>query len=131
VLDIETPIKLFQKIEKNLQARELSQAGPSQIEAQCQKLLDVVQSAIETSIPWAKPSVCSIPDFDDEYKAAVKEVRRLRRRRTVTRDPYDWMRYSESHNMKNLLVKKALFRAHRRRVQQVIEDCLFPCYAWA
>jgi hypothetical protein len=62
VLDIETPIpvqqkrrnwsatddnKLFQKIEKNLQARELSQAGPSQIEAQCQNLLNVVQSAIE------------------------------------------------------------------------------------
>jgi hypothetical protein len=106
VLDIETPVlvqqkrrnwnatddnKLIQKIEEVLQARDLSQAGPPQIEAQCQKLLDVVQSAIEASTPWAKPSAWSNPDFDQECKASVKEVRRLRRRHTRTKDPYDWM----------------------------------------
>ncbi|KAJ5144459.1 hypothetical protein N7526_001967 [Penicillium atrosanguineum] len=137
ILDIETPAliqqkrrnwnatddkKLIQKIEEGLQARDLSQAGPPQVEAQCQKLLDVVQSAIEASTPWAKPSAWSNPDFDQECKAAVKEVRRLRRRHTRTKDPYDWMCYSEARNQKTRLVKKALSRAHRRRVQQVIED---------
>ena len=137
MLDIETPAlvqqkrrnwnatddkKLIQKIEEGLQARDLSGAGPPQIEAQCQKLLDVVQSAIETSTPWAKPSAWSNPDFDQECKAAVKEVRRLRRRHTRTKDPYDWMCYSEARNQRTRLVKKALSRAHRRRVQQVIED---------
>ena len=68
---------------------DLSQAGPPQIEAQCRTLLDIVQSAIETSTPWAKPSVWSNTDFDDECKAAVKEVRRLRRRHTRTEDPYE------------------------------------------
>ena len=137
VLDIETPVltqqkrrnwnatdekKLIQKIEEDLQARDLSQASPPQIEAQCQKLIDVVQSAIETSTPWANPSAWSNPDFDEECKAAVKEVRRLRRRHTRTKDPYDWMCYSEARNAKARLVKRTLSRAHRRRVQQVIED---------
>ncbi|KAJ5117510.1 zinc knuckle domain protein [Penicillium atrosanguineum] len=137
VLDIETPVlvqqkrrnwnatddnKLIQKIEEDLKAKDLSQAGPPQIEAQCQKLLETVQSAIQASTPWAKPSTWSNPDFDDECKAAVKEVRRLRRRHTRTKDPYDWMRYSEARNKKTRLVKRALSRAHRRRVQQVIED---------
>ncbi|XRM42620.1 hypothetical protein ABZX51_005830 [Aspergillus tubingensis] len=57
------------------------------------------------------------PDFDDECKAAVKEVRRLRRRHTRTKDPYDWMQYTHARNIKSRLVKKALSRAHRRRVQ--------------
>ncbi|KAJ5313174.1 uncharacterized protein N7443_000058 [Penicillium atrosanguineum] len=92
------------------------------IETPCQKLLDTVQSAIEASTLWAKPSIWSNPDFDNECKAAVKEVRRLRRRHTRTKDPYDWMRYSEARNKKTRLVKRALSRAHRRRVQQVIED---------
>ncbi|KAJ5330279.1 zinc knuckle domain protein [Penicillium atrosanguineum] len=66
VLDIETPVlvqqkrrnwnatddnKLIQKAEEDLKAKDLSQAGPPQIEAQCQKLLDTVQSAIEASTP--------------------------------------------------------------------------------
>ncbi|KAJ5323416.1 hypothetical protein N7476_002016 [Penicillium atrosanguineum] len=104
VLDIETPVliqqkrrnwnatddnKLIQKIKEDSKAKDLSQAGPPQIEAQCQKLLDTVQSAIEASTPWAKPSTWSNPDFDNECKAAVKEVRRLRRRHTRTKDPYD------------------------------------------
>ncbi|KAI3184976.1 hypothetical protein DTO027I6_9891 [Penicillium roqueforti] len=137
VLDIKTPIaiqqnrrnwnatdnkKLIQKVEASLQARDLSQADPQNIEAQCEKLLEVVQSAIEDSTPWAKPSAWSNSDFDDECKAAVKKVRRLRRRHTRTKDPYDWMCYSEARNKKTRLVQKTLSRAHRRRVQQVIED---------
>lgn len=102
--------------------RDLSQADPAQIESQCQTLLDVVQSAIDASTPWANPSVWSNPDFDDECKAAVKEVRRLRRKHTRTKDPYDWMQYSQARNRQTRLVKKALSAAHRRRVQQVIED---------
>ncbi|KAI1829205.1 hypothetical protein DTO027I6_9898 [Penicillium roqueforti] len=137
VLDIETPVltqqkrrnwnatddkKLMQTIEQSLEASDLSEAGPPQIEAQCRTLLDIVHSAIGTSTPWAKPLVWSNPDFDDECKAAVKEVRRLRRKHTRTKDPYDWMIYSEARNKKSRLVKKALSKAHRRRVQQVIED---------
>jgi ribonuclease HI len=137
VLDIETPItvqqkrrnwnatdnkRLVQKIEDGLQARDLSQADRQQIEEQCQELVEIVQSAIEDSTPWAKPSAWSNSDFDDECKAAVKEVRRLRRIHTRTKDPFDWMRYSVARNMKARLIKKTLSKAHRRRVQQVIED---------
>jgi endonuclease/exonuclease/phosphatase family metal-dependent hydrolase len=132
VFDIETPIrvqekrrnwnatdydKLTHKIEEGLQARDLSQTDPTQIECQCQTLVDVVQSAIDSSTPWAHSSVWSNPDFDHECKAAVREVRRLRRKHTRTKDPYDWMRYSEARNKKTRLIKKALSRAHRRRVQ--------------
>lgn len=137
VLDIETPIRiqekrrnwnatddaiLIRKIEEGLQVKDLSQADAQQIECQCQTLLDVVQSAIDFSTPWANPSAWSKPDFDEDCKAAVKEVRRLRRKHTRTKDPYDWMQYSKARNEKTRLVKKALSRAHRRRVQQVIEE---------
>ncbi|KAJ5111870.1 reverse transcriptase [Penicillium alfredii] len=114
--------KLFQRIERSLQAEDLSQAGPQQIEEKCQELMQNIQLAVEDSTPWARPSEWSNPDFDEECKAAVKEVRRLRRRHTSTQDPYDWMCYSEARNKKTRLIKKTLSRAHRRRVQQVIED---------
>lgn len=112
----------MQKIEESLQLKDLSQADARQIEAQCQELLGGVQSAVEDSTPWAKPLTWSNSDFNDECKAAVKEVRRLRRRHTQTKDPYDWMCYSKARNRKTRLIKKTLSRAHRRRVQQVIED---------
>ncbi|KAJ5110838.1 zinc knuckle domain protein [Penicillium argentinense] len=136
-LDIETPIltqqrrrnwkatddgKLIQKVEEGLQERDLPMVGHRQIEEQCQKLLGVVQCAIDFSTPWANQSIWSNPDFDEECRAAVKEVRRLRRIHTRTKDPYDWMLYSKARNKKTRLVKRALSRAHRRRVQQVIED---------
>ena len=136
-IDIETPIavqqrrrnwkatdneKLVRKIEEGLRTMERSVANHPQIEAQCQRLMEVVQSAIDFSTPWANPSVWSNPDFDDECKAAVKDVRRLRRIHTRTKDPCDWIRYSEARNKKTRLIKKTLSRAHRRRVQQVIED---------
>jgi hypothetical protein len=132
VLDLETPFTLqqkrrnwnatdnkglVQKIEGSLQARDLSQTGLQQIEEQCQELVAIVQSAIEDSTPWAKPSAWSNSDFDDECKAAVKEVRRLRRIHTRTKGPFDWMRYSVARNMKTCLIKKTLSRAHRHRVQ--------------
>ncbi|OQD66240.1 hypothetical protein PENANT_c371G10633, partial [Penicillium antarcticum] len=137
VLDIETPAtaqqmrrnwnatdnqRLVKKIEESLHARDLSQGDIQQIEAECKELLEAVQSAIEDSTPWAKPSAWSNPDFDEACKATVNVVRRLRRRHTRTKDPYDWMCYSEARNRKTRLIKKTLSRAHRRRVQQVIED---------
>lgn len=137
VLDVDTPIrtqqkrrnwgatndaKLFHRIEKSLLVEDLSQAGPQQIEAKCQELMKIIQVAVDDSTPWANPSAWSNPDFDEECKAAVKEVRRLRRKHTRTQDPYDWMCYSEARNRKTRLVKKTLSRAHRHRVQQVIED---------
>lgn len=87
-LDIETPIltqqkrrnwkatddrSLIQKIEEGLQERDLSMEHHRQIEEQCQKLLDVVQCAIDLSTPWAKPSTWSNPDFDEECRAAEDE----------------------------------------------------------
>ncbi|OQD65577.1 hypothetical protein PENANT_c388G00884, partial [Penicillium antarcticum] len=132
VLDIETPAtaqqmrrnwnatdnqRLVKKIEESLHARDLSQGDIQQIEAECKELLEAVQSAIEDSTPWAKPSAWSNPDFDEACKATVNVVRRLRRRHTRTKDPYDWMCYSEARNRKTRLIKKTLSRAHRRRVQ--------------
>ncbi|KAJ5121346.1 uncharacterized protein N7515_009307 [Penicillium bovifimosum] len=136
-LDIVTPIapqqkrrnwsatddkKFVQEIEQGLQTGGLDQAGPEEIEAKCQGLIDVIQTAIEESTPWTRPSEWSNPDFDDECKAAVEEVRRLRRRHTKTQDAYDWMCYTKARNVKSRLLKKKLSRAHRRRVQQVVED---------
>ncbi|KAJ5766658.1 reverse transcriptase [Penicillium nucicola] len=114
--------RLVQKIEASLHAGNLSQADTQQIETECEELLKTVQSAVEDSTPWAKPSAWSNSDFNDECKAAVKEVRRLRRRHTRTKDSYDWMLYSKARNRNSHLIKKTLSRAHRRRVQQVIED---------
>jgi hypothetical protein len=95
-----------------------------QVELESETLMRVVQLAIDYSTPWANPSIWSNPDFDDECKAAVWQVRLLRRRHMRTKGPYDWMRYAEARNQKTRLIEKALSRAHRCRVQQVIEDGL-------
>lgn len=79
-------------------------------------LVNVVQSAIDSSTLWVNPSVWSNLDFDEECKTAVKEFRSLRRNHTKTKDPYDWMQYTKARNKKTRLDKKALSRAHWRRV---------------
>lgn len=72
MLNMETPIlteqkrrnwkatddrKLIQKVKEGLQETDLSIEGHRQIEERCQKLLGVVQCAIDLSTHWAKPSV--------------------------------------------------------------------------
>ncbi|KAG0158136.1 hypothetical protein PDIDSM_5649 [Penicillium digitatum] len=52
---------------------------------------------------------------------AVKEVRQLRRRHERTGDPYDKELYKAARNRKTRLIKIALRRYHRRKVQEVIE----------
>ena len=137
VIDIETP--LFEKpkrrnwtatdskvlkafIEEHLQTRDMSTAGRMRIELECQALIKVILAAIEASTPWAKPSEWSNSDFTTECQAAVKTVRFLRRKWVNTQDPYFEAQYKKARNQKNRLIKGTLRKAHRRRVQQVVED---------
>ncbi|KAG0160607.1 hypothetical protein PDIDSM_8137 [Penicillium digitatum] len=76
---------------------------------------------IDISTPWAIPSQWANPSFTPECQEAVKEVRQLRRRHERTGDPYDKELYKAARNRKTRLIKIALRRYHRRKVQEVIE----------
>ncbi|KAJ5598905.1 reverse transcriptase [Penicillium lagena] len=137
VIDIETP--LFERpqrrnwavtdskaltafIEEHLHTRDMSTAGKMRIELECQAFIRVIRAAIDASTPWAKPSEWSNPDFTMECRMAVKTVRFLRRKWVNTRDPYYEEQYKKARNQKNRLIKGTLTKAHRRRVQRVIEN---------
>ncbi|KAG0158942.1 hypothetical protein PDIDSM_6462 [Penicillium digitatum] len=77
---------------------------------------------IDISTPWAIPSQWANPSFTPECQEAVKEVRQLRRRHERTGDPYDKELYKAARNRKTRLIKIALRRYHRRKVQEVIEE---------
>jgi hypothetical protein len=109
-------------IEEHLQARDMSTAGRTRIELECQALIKVILAAIDASTPWAKPSEWSNSDFTNECRAAVKTVRYLRRKWVNTQDLYYEEQYKKARNQKNRLIKGTLTKAHRRRVQRVIED---------
>ncbi|KAJ5190109.1 uncharacterized protein N7498_009094 [Penicillium cinerascens] len=53
---------------------------------------------------------------------AVKTVRYLRRQWTRSHDPLDELRYKQARNDKNRLIKGTLSKAHRKRVQKVMEE---------
>ncbi|KAJ5901428.1 reverse transcriptase [Penicillium tannophilum] len=57
-----------------------------------------------------------------ECREAVKTVRYLRRLWTRSRDPLDELRYKQARNDKNRLIKGTLSKAHRKRVQKVVEE---------
>jgi len=114
--------KLTEFIGEHWTSRDLSHAGQMRIELECQSFIRVVEAAIDVSTPWARPSEWATPGFTRECREAIKLVRQLRWRYCKTKDPYDWMRYKEARNNKKRLVKGTLTQAHRRRVQQVIEE---------
>ncbi|EKV14892.1 Reverse transcriptase, putative [Penicillium digitatum PHI26] len=92
------------------------------VEAKCQAFMKIINDAVDISTPWAIPSQWANPSFTPECQEAVKEVRRLRRRHERTGDPYDKELYKAARNQKNRLIKTALRRYHRRKVQEVIEE---------
>ncbi|KAJ5393042.1 hypothetical protein N7465_012016 [Penicillium sp. CMV-2018d] len=93
-----------------------------EVEAACQALIETVNRAVKISTPWAIPSQWANPSFTQECQDAVKETRRLRRRHERTGDLYDKELYKAARNWKSRVIKAALRRHHRRKVQEVIED---------
>jgi ribonuclease HI len=91
------------------------------VEAECQAFIQIINDAVDISTPWAIPSQWANPSFTPECQEAVKEVRQLRRRHERTGDPYDKELYKAARNRKTRLIKIALRRYHRRKVQEVIE----------
>ncbi|QQK42055.1 reverse transcriptase [Penicillium digitatum] len=92
------------------------------VEAECQAFIQIINDAVDISTPWAIPSQWANPSFTPECQEAVKEVRQLRRRHERTGDPYDKELYKAARNRKTRLIKIALRRYHRRKVQEVIEE---------
>ncbi|KAJ5639865.1 uncharacterized protein N7484_007727 [Penicillium longicatenatum] len=113
---------LTEFVNKHVKERDLTKAGKTRIELETQTFIRTIQAAIQASTPWAKPSEWANSDFTPECREAVKAVRYLRRRWTHTHDPLDELRYHQARNDKNRLIKSTLTKAHRKRVQKVVED---------
>ncbi|KAG0158785.1 hypothetical protein PDIDSM_6304 [Penicillium digitatum] len=79
------------------------------------------QPTIRYLYTMGDPFAVGKSSFTPECQEAVKEVRQLRRRHERTGDPYDKELYKAARNRKTRLIKIALRRYHRRKVQEVIE----------
>ncbi|KAJ5809036.1 reverse transcriptase [Penicillium pulvis] len=113
---------LTEFIEKHVISRDLTSASQQRVELETQTFIRTIQVAIDASTPWAKPSMWSNSDFTLECREAVKTVRFLRRQWTRSHDPLDELRYKQARNDKNRLIKGTLSKAHRKRVQKVMEE---------
>ncbi|KAG0160618.1 hypothetical protein PDIDSM_8148 [Penicillium digitatum] len=79
------------------------------VEAECQAFIQIINDAVDISTPWAIPSQWANPSFTPESGSSQR------------RDPYDKELYKAARNRKTRLIKIALRRYHRRKVQEVIE----------
>jgi hypothetical protein len=130
-IDIQTPIKeppqrrnwkaidmekLTKILERDIMVPDLGNASKSHIELTTIAFTSAIRHAIEQSIPWAKPSEWSNPNFTPECKEAVRTCRRLRRLHSNTYNQWVWRAYLRARNKKKRLVSKSLRLGHRRRV---------------
>ncbi|RAO68551.1 uncharacterized protein BHQ10_004563 [Talaromyces amestolkiae] len=136
-IDIQTPIKeppqrqnwkatdmekLTKILECDIMVPDLGNTSKSHIELTTIAFTSTIRHAIDQSVPWAKPSEWSNPDFTPEYKEAVRTCRRLRHLHSNTHNPWIWRAYLRAQNHKKRLVSKSLRLGHRRRVQQATEQ---------
>ncbi|EED15963.1 hypothetical protein TSTA_010790 [Talaromyces stipitatus ATCC 10500] len=117
-----TDIKVLQESLSQLIAPRLVNASKSYIELSTVAFTAAIRKAVDQSVPWARPSAWSNPDFTPECKEAVRTCRQLRRQFSNTHNPWIWRAYLRARNKKKRLVKKSLRLGHRRRVQQATEQ---------
>ncbi|EEA25056.1 reverse transcriptase, putative [Talaromyces marneffei ATCC 18224] len=113
---------LIETLERDLIIPSLTNASKSHIEIATVAFTSAIRHAIDKSVPWARPSEWSNPDFTPECKEAVRTCRRLRRQHSETHNPWIWRAYLRARNRKKRLVSKSLKLGHRRRVQQATEQ---------
>jgi ribonuclease HI len=136
-IDIETPVNeppkrrnwaatdiklLTETLERDLTVPNLANASKSHIEITTVAFTSAIRHAVDITVPWARPSEWSNPDFTPECKEAVRTCRRLRRIHSNTHNPWVWRAYLRARNRKKRLVSKSLRLGHRRRVQQATEQ---------
>jgi hypothetical protein len=135
-IDIQTPINeppkrrnwaatdvksLTEMLEQDLMIPSLTDPSHAHIELATVAFTSAIRHAIQETVPWARPSQWSNPDFTPECKEAVQNCRRLRRLHSNTHNPWIWRAYLRARNKKKRLVSKSLRLGHRRRVQQATE----------
>lgn len=92
-----------------------------------------INTAIDQSTPWSRPSPRSVAGFTKECKEAQMEARRLRRKAKRARTEESWEQYKRARNRKARLIDKALKTAHRERVETASESIegLWKVAKWA
>ncbi|EED20831.1 hypothetical protein TSTA_040250 [Talaromyces stipitatus ATCC 10500] len=115
-------IKVLQELLSQLIAPRLINTSKSHIKLATVAFTAAIRKAVDQSVPWARPSAWSNPDFTPECKEAVRTCRQLRRQFSNTHNPWIWRAYLRARNKKKRLVKKSLRLGHRRCVQQATEQ---------
>ena len=123
---------LRRKIEEQLPTPRVP-TTMGEIDQLVEEVADTLTGAIEQTVPTSRPSPRSIPGWNPEIKEAQMEARRLRRQDQAARTPESWEAYRAARNLKGRLIKKALRKAHRDRVQEATSSLegLWRTARWA
>ena len=85
-----------------------SATGPQEIDELANAIVQSINTAIDRSTPWRRPSPRSVAGFTKECKEAQMEARRLKMRAKCVRTEELWEQYRRARNRKARLINKAL-----------------------
>ena len=83
--------------------------------------------AIDGSTPWTRRSPYTKPGFTEDYKAAQRRCKQLKRRWNQCGTDEAWEDFRQARNYKNNLIKREQRKAFRQLIAQV---CKSPAKIW-
>jgi len=97
------------------------------------EIVAALKSAIETAVPRRTWSPQSRHGWDEECTQVLAEAKRLRRLHNLYHTEETWEAYRAARNHKGRVIKKALRRAHREKVERASEspEALWKMAKWA
>lgn len=98
-----------------------------------QELVSAIQNAAEEAAPTQRPPTKARPGWNDACSEALAETKRLRRIHSLYHTEETWEAYRTARNHKGRIIKKALRKEHRERVEKAAEspEKLWKIAKWA
>jgi hypothetical protein len=128
------PEKFIQTFKENLGELETQPLETEQqINQVIASLTQAINTAINTSTPWAKQCEFSNSYWNDECQDAVKNTRKLRRTYTQTHTEVAWREYVSAKDRKGKTIAKAKRAYFRERMREAGEspEKLWRVASWA
>jgi ribonuclease HI len=133
--------RIWHQLDEKLLHQTLAQSLPASriptdtqdLDKLTEEVVKAVMQSIEQAVPASKACARSIPGWTPAIKEAQMVACRLRRQYQWLRTAEAWEAYRKARNEKGRLIKKALRKAHRTRIQEATASTtgLWKLARWA
>lgn len=136
-----TPRKNYRRLRENVYTKTLKQALPplrrpatkAALDAYVHEMVEAIKEAIDKAVPQTRLTPQSREGWTDECKEALAEAKRLKRAYSQHPTGESWEAYRTARNHKARVIRKALTKMHRQRVEEAAEspEKLWRLAKWA